>query len=92
MYIYINVCLVAAHCVMRKWLLLNDPDDSSSGAKGYLKVSLFIVGTGDEPPVRLTAQITFTGAGCFLFPNVNMMATPLKHTYGLFSVLPSHIL
>ncbi|XP_026170896.1 myoferlin isoform X7 [Mastacembelus armatus] len=41
-----------AHCVMRKWLLLNDPDDSSSGARGYLKVSLFIVGTGDEPPVE----------------------------------------
>ncbi|KAM4524313.1 myoferlin-like isoform 1-T1 [Odontesthes bonariensis] len=41
-----------AHCVMRKWLLLNDPDDSSSGAKGYLKVSLFVVGCGDEPPVE----------------------------------------
>ncbi|XP_074477187.1 myoferlin-like isoform X4 [Sebastes fasciatus] len=41
-----------AHCVMRKWLLLNDPDDSSSGAKGYLKVSLFVVGAGDEPPVE----------------------------------------
>ncbi|KAG7507175.1 myoferlin-like isoform X2 [Solea senegalensis] len=41
-----------AHCVMRKWLLLNDPDDSNSGAKGYLKVSLFVVGTGDEPPVE----------------------------------------
>ncbi|MEQ2285002.1 hypothetical protein AMECASPLE_027346 [Ameca splendens] len=37
---------------MRKWLLLNDPDDSSSGAKGYLKVSLFVVGAGDEPPVE----------------------------------------
>ncbi|KAK2820769.1 hypothetical protein Q5P01_023728 [Channa striata] len=41
-----------AHCVMRKWLLLNDPDDSSSGAKGYLKVSLFVVGTGDESPME----------------------------------------
>ncbi|XP_029953808.1 myoferlin-like isoform X3 [Salarias fasciatus] len=41
-----------AHSVMRKWLLLNDPDDSSSGAKGYLKVSLFVVGAGDEPPVE----------------------------------------
>uniref|UniRef100_A0A3Q3CZY5 Myoferlin n=1 Tax=Haplochromis burtoni TaxID=8153 RepID=A0A3Q3CZY5_HAPBU len=41
-----------AHCVMRKWILLNDPDDSSSGAKGYLKVSLFVVGTGDDPPVE----------------------------------------
>ncbi|KAG8435205.1 hypothetical protein GDO86_013229 [Hymenochirus boettgeri] len=38
------------HAVMRKWVLLNDPDDSSSGAKGYLKVSMFILGTGDEPP------------------------------------------
>lgn len=51
---YLCVRLNAAHCVMRKWLLLNDPDDSSSGAKGYVKVSLFVVGTGDEPPVRLT--------------------------------------
>ncbi|XP_035001217.1 myoferlin isoform X2 [Hippoglossus stenolepis] len=42
----------SAHCVMRKWLLLNDPDDSSAGAKGYLKVSLFVVGAGDEPPVE----------------------------------------
>ncbi|XP_074519844.1 myoferlin-like isoform X1 [Halichoeres trimaculatus] len=41
-----------AHCVIRKWLLLNDPDDSNSGARGYLKVSLFVVGTGDEPPVE----------------------------------------
>uniref|UniRef100_A0A3Q4AGS0 C2 domain-containing protein n=1 Tax=Mola mola TaxID=94237 RepID=A0A3Q4AGS0_MOLML len=41
-----------SHCVMRKWLLLNDPDDSSSEAKGYLKVSLFVVGTGDEPPAE----------------------------------------
>ncbi|XP_071782869.2 myoferlin-like isoform X2 [Centroberyx gerrardi] len=41
-----------AHSITRKWLLLNDPDDSSSGARGYLKVSLFLVGTGDEPPVE----------------------------------------
>ncbi|GAA6086331.1 myoferlin isoform X1 [Tachysurus ichikawai] len=45
-----------AHCVMRKWLLLNDPDDSSSGAKGYVKVSMFIVGTGDDPPVEKREQ------------------------------------
>ncbi|XP_072523835.1 myoferlin [Salminus brasiliensis] len=47
-----------AHCIMRKWLLLNDPDDSSSGAKGYLKVSMFIVGTGDDPPVEKTDRDT----------------------------------
>ncbi|XP_034355053.1 myoferlin isoform X2 [Arvicanthis niloticus] len=38
------------HAVMRKWLLLNDPEDTSSGAKGYMKVSMFVLGTGDEPP------------------------------------------
>jgi len=37
---------------MKKWVLLSDPDDSSSGAKGYIKVSMFVLGTGDEPPVR----------------------------------------
>ncbi|XP_028820324.1 myoferlin-like [Denticeps clupeoides] len=41
-----------AHSVMRKWLLLSDPDDSSCAAKGYLKVTIFIVGTGDDPPVE----------------------------------------
>ncbi|KAG1936036.1 myoferlin [Pimephales promelas] len=41
-----------AHCIMKKWVLLSDPDDSSSGAKGYIKVSMFVLGTGDEPPVE----------------------------------------
>ncbi|XP_062256997.1 myoferlin isoform X1 [Platichthys flesus] len=39
-----------AHAIMRKWLLLSDPDDPSSGARGYLEVSIIVVGTGDEPP------------------------------------------
>lgn len=38
------------HAVMRKWLLLSDPDDATSGAKGYLKVTLIVVATGDHPP------------------------------------------
>uniref|UniRef100_A0A8B9TAA1 Myoferlin n=1 Tax=Anas platyrhynchos TaxID=8839 RepID=A0A8B9TAA1_ANAPL len=41
-----------SHAVMRKWLLLSDPEDTSSGAKGYMKVSMFVLGTGDEPPVN----------------------------------------
>ncbi|CAH2322356.1 myoferlin isoform X2 [Pelobates cultripes] len=40
------------HAVMRKWVLLSDPDDLNSGAKGYLKVSMFVIGTGDEPPTE----------------------------------------
>uniref|UniRef100_A0A671LT08 Myoferlin-like n=1 Tax=Sinocyclocheilus anshuiensis TaxID=1608454 RepID=A0A671LT08_9TELE len=43
---------LTGHAIMRKWLLLSDPDDSISGARGYLNVSMFIVGTGDEPPVE----------------------------------------
>lgn len=42
---------------MRKWLLLSDPDDSSSGARGYLKVSIIVVGTGDEPPVSVPSDL-----------------------------------
>ncbi|XP_039996404.1 LOW QUALITY PROTEIN: dysferlin [Xiphias gladius] len=38
------------HCFLRKWLLLSDPDDLSAGVKGYLKVSLFVLAAGDEPP------------------------------------------
>ncbi|CAL8298808.1 unnamed protein product [Merluccius merluccius] len=38
-----------AHSVLRKWLLLSDLEDSSSGAKGYLKVTMILMGNGDEP-------------------------------------------
>ncbi|XP_077469193.1 myoferlin-like isoform X2 [Stigmatopora argus] len=40
------------HAILRKWLLLSDPDDSSSGPKGYLKVSIVVVVTGEEPPTE----------------------------------------
>lgn len=46
-----GVCFTLGHAVMRKWLLLSDPEDTNSGAKGYMKVSMFVLGTGDEPPV-----------------------------------------
>ncbi|NXS41179.1 DYSF protein, partial [Balaeniceps rex] len=39
------------HAFLRKWLLLSDPEDFSVGARGYLKVSLFVLGPGDEAPV-----------------------------------------
>lgn len=47
-------CIIpsAGHAILRKWLLLSDPDDL--GARGYLKVSIVVVGTGDVPPVRST--------------------------------------
>ncbi|XP_059215641.1 myoferlin [Centropristis striata] len=42
----------SGHAILSKWLLLSDPDDSSSGPRGYLKVSIIVVGTGDEPPIQ----------------------------------------
>uniref|UniRef100_A0A8D2LV97 Dysferlin n=1 Tax=Varanus komodoensis TaxID=61221 RepID=A0A8D2LV97_VARKO len=36
------------HAFVRKWLLLSDPEDFSAGARGYLKVSLYVLGPGDE--------------------------------------------
>uniref|UniRef100_A0A8B9VC57 Dysferlin n=1 Tax=Anas zonorhyncha TaxID=75864 RepID=A0A8B9VC57_9AVES len=43
---------VRLHAFLRKWLLLSDPEDFSAGAKGYLKVSLFVLGPGDEAPME----------------------------------------
>ncbi|XP_041065098.1 myoferlin isoform X2 [Carcharodon carcharias] len=40
------------HAILRKWLLLHDPEDTSTGSKGYMKVSLFVLATGDDPPVE----------------------------------------
>ncbi|KAF8570721.1 hypothetical protein P879_06268 [Paragonimus westermani] len=38
------------HSLINKWLLLCDPDDPMSGAKGYLKISVVILGPGDDAP------------------------------------------
>uniref|UniRef100_A0A672VDA8 Myoferlin n=1 Tax=Strigops habroptila TaxID=2489341 RepID=A0A672VDA8_STRHB len=46
--LYGGICFILGHAVMRKWLLLSDPEDTNSGAKGYMKVSMFVLGTGDE--------------------------------------------
>uniref|UniRef100_A0A673CT31 Myoferlin-like n=1 Tax=Sphaeramia orbicularis TaxID=375764 RepID=A0A673CT31_9TELE len=44
--------VLLGHALMRKWLLLSDPDDSNSGSRGYLKVTLMVMTTGDEPPTE----------------------------------------
>lgn len=57
MYVERVLVLYPGHAIMRKWLLLSDPDDSNMGARGYLKVSIIIVGTGDDPPVHLPSYL-----------------------------------
>jgi hypothetical protein len=39
------------HSILSKWLLLGDPEDLSAGSKGYLKVTVNVLGAGDEVPV-----------------------------------------
>ena len=41
------------HSLISKWLLLSDSDDSSAGPKGYLKVTVNVLGPGDEVPVYI---------------------------------------
>ena len=42
-----------SHSLLCKWLLLGDAEDSMSGAKGYLKVTINVLGPGDEIPYNL---------------------------------------
>lgn len=38
------------HSFINKWLLLCDPEQMSDGHKGYLKISVALLGPGDDPP------------------------------------------
>ena len=40
------------HSLRSTWLLLADSEVFSAGAKGYLKVSVNVLGPGDEVPVK----------------------------------------
>eukprot|EP00079_Xenopus_tropicalis_P023312 XP_012815625.1 PREDICTED: LOW QUALITY PROTEIN: myoferlin-like [Xenopus tropicalis] len=44
------------HAVLRKWIVLNNPKDEVLSPRGYLKVSLFILGRGDMLPTETTRQ------------------------------------
>ncbi|KAL3317884.1 hypothetical protein Ciccas_003461 [Cichlidogyrus casuarinus] len=36
------------HALLNRWLLLSDPEDPMAGPKGYLKISVLVLGPGDE--------------------------------------------
>eukprot|EP00058_Branchiostoma_floridae_P024963 XP_002610453.1 hypothetical protein BRAFLDRAFT_124267 [Branchiostoma floridae] len=38
------------HAFLRRWVLLSDPDDPTAGAKGYIKMSMIVLGPGEQPP------------------------------------------
>ncbi|XP_062502177.1 myoferlin-like isoform X2 [Corticium candelabrum] len=43
------VYIESGHCFVHKWLLLTDPNDAQAGPRGYLKMSVMVLGPGDEP-------------------------------------------
>eukprot|EP00055_Hartaetosiga_balthica_P009303 m.36689 g.36689 ORF g.36689 m.36689 type:complete len:2178 (-) comp6693_c0_seq1:45-6578(-) len=40
------------HHVSKKWVMLTNPKNRAGGVMGYLKVSMTIVGAGDNPPIE----------------------------------------
>uniref|UniRef100_UPI00358DE12B myoferlin-like isoform X1 n=1 Tax=Myxine glutinosa TaxID=7769 RepID=UPI00358DE12B len=40
------------HAFIRKWVLLSDSDESTMVARGFLKVTLMVLATGDEAPAE----------------------------------------
>ncbi|XP_039769135.1 fer-1-like protein 5 isoform X2 [Ornithorhynchus anatinus] len=45
------------HALLGKWLSLYQPNNLSAGVKGYLKVSLYVLGAGDQAPVEQTQPL-----------------------------------
>lgn len=43
----------SGHTLMRKWLGLCQPNEPNSGVRGYLKVTICVLGVGDQALVRL---------------------------------------
>lgn len=39
------------HILQRKWVMLTDPNDRGKGAQGYVKLTVMVIGPGDEVPV-----------------------------------------
>ncbi|XP_070540972.1 myoferlin-like isoform X9 [Ptychodera flava] len=39
------------HCFRNKWLLMTGTDEAQAGVKGYIKISVCVLGAGDEAPM-----------------------------------------
>ncbi|XP_077992044.1 myoferlin-like isoform X14 [Glandiceps talaboti] len=44
------------HCFLNKWLLLTGTDEAQAGVKGYIKISICVLGAGDEAPTFKKSQ------------------------------------
>uniref|UniRef100_A0A2K6FEI9 Fer-1 like family member 5 n=1 Tax=Propithecus coquereli TaxID=379532 RepID=A0A2K6FEI9_PROCO len=70
------------HSLLRKWLGLCQPNKPGSGVTGYLKVTISVLGVGDQAPVRLPLPHTPV-----TFPT---LATSSGHTPALKLAIDLH--
>lgn len=61
------------HTLLRKWLGLCQPNEPSSGVRGYLKVTICALSVGDQALVRLAPTPV-------IFPT---LAAPMGHPWAL---------
>lgn len=40
------------HELYRMWIAMTDPNDETSEIRGYVKVTINVLGPGDKPPVH----------------------------------------
>ncbi|KAF7476274.1 Hypothetical predicted protein [Marmota monax] len=69
------------HAIIRKWLGLCHPNKSTSGVRGYLKVTICVLGAGDQAPVD--QKLTYSTDDVQVFKS---MAVPIKMAYLQFFI------
>ena len=72
MYLVSVYLFLIEHQFYHKWAMLTDPDDMSSGPKGYLKCDIAVVGKGDSIKVGISVYACIKhGLLCRLSKNWN---------------------
>lgn len=51
------------HELYRRWVCLTDTSDATEGTKGYLKLTINVLGPGDRPPVHDALKDEKEGVG-----------------------------
>nr|XP_027775573.1 fer-1-like protein 5 [Marmota flaviventris] len=69
------------HAIIRKWLGLCHPNKSTSGVRGYLKVTICVLGAGDQAPVD--QKLAYSTDDVQVFKS---MAVPIKMAYLQFFI------
>ncbi|XP_014671407.1 PREDICTED: dysferlin-like [Priapulus caudatus] len=72
------------HALLNTWLLLSDPADNMAGSMGYLKVSICVLGPGDNPPNMKSSRSDKDDIEGNLLKPVGVQLTPSTLTLRLY--------